>query len=73
VRYAPDGTVDSEVALPVQRPTSVAFGGQDLEVLYATSARWGIPASDLTAQPLAGAIFAIDAGVRGVPVAGFDG
>jgi sugar lactone lactonase YvrE len=73
VRYAPDGTVDREVALPVQRPTSVAFGGQELDVLYTTSARWGIPAADLTAQPLAGAIFAIDAGVRGVPVSGFDG
>ena len=33
VRYAPDGTVDRIVELPVQKPTSCIFGGPDLKTL----------------------------------------
>lgn len=37
VRYAPDGTVDRVVEMPVKKITSVMFGGADLDVLYVTS------------------------------------
>ncbi len=73
VRYAPDGTVDRVVEVPVQRPTSAMFGGDDLDVLYVTSVRAGLGEADLTAQPLAGGLFAIDAGVKGVPEPRFAG
>ena len=39
-RYAPDGSVDRIVALPVQKPTSCMFGGPDLTTLYVTTAIW---------------------------------
>ena len=38
VRYSPDGAVDRVVELPVERPTSVIFGGDDLRTLYVTTA-----------------------------------
>lgn len=73
VRYAPDGTVDRIVILPVQRPTSAMFGGPDLDILYITSARSGLDADDLAKQPLAGGLFALNAGVKGVPEPRFAG
>jgi sugar lactone lactonase YvrE len=73
VRYAPDGTVNRIVMLPVQRPTSAMFGGDDLSTLYITSARTGLDANDLAKQPLAGGLFALDPGVKGVPEPRFAG
>jgi sugar lactone lactonase YvrE len=67
VRYAPDGSVDRVVPMPVQRPTSVAFGGPDLATLYVTSARIGLDGAALRQAPLAGALFSLDPGVRGLP------
>jgi sugar lactone lactonase YvrE len=67
VRYAPDGRIDRVVDLPVPRPTSCAFGGPGLDVLYVTTASQHMTPQELEAQPLAGALLALDAGVRGLP------
>jgi sugar lactone lactonase YvrE len=72
-RYAPDGRVDRVVALPVQRPTSCAFGGEGLDVLYVTSARTRLREDDLRRGPLAGGLFAVEPGVRGLPEPRFRG
>jgi len=67
-RYAPDGTLVASVPLPVQRPTSCAFGGPGRDTLFVTSARTGLGDDDLARQPHAGQVFAIDGlGVRGLP------
>ena len=47
--------------------TSCIFGGADLDVLYITTVRYGLSAGDLAEQPLAGGIFAIDTGLKGLP------
>lgn len=73
VRYAPDGRVDRVVDLPVQKPTSCAFGGRDLATLFVTSAVWDLSADQLREQPQAGGLFALDVGVRGLPDARFGG
>jgi sugar lactone lactonase YvrE len=73
VRYAPDGTIDQEIRMPVQRPTSLSFGGPDLDVLYVTSASINLPPETRQVQPLAGGVFAIYAGVRGLPEPRFRG
>ncbi len=73
VRYAPDGSVDRMVDLPVSRPTSCAFGGDDLATLFATSARIMLSAAELAAELLAGALFVLDVGVGGLPEAEFTG
>jgi sugar lactone lactonase YvrE len=66
-RYDPDGVVEREVALPVQRPTSCAFGGPELDELYITSARVGLSEAELQRQPLAGDVFCLKTGIRGLP------
>jgi L-arabinonolactonase len=73
IRSAPTGTIDRIVELPVQKPTSVMFGGPDLATLYMTSAIWDLTADRLKEQPLAGGLFALDVGVRGVPEPRFAG
>jgi len=72
-RYAPDGSVDRVIPMPVPRPTSCAFGGENYSVLYVTSASINLTQEQRNAAPLAGAIFAIDAGVRGLPEPRFAG
>jgi len=73
VRWAPDGKVDRVVKMPCRRVTSCIFGGPDLEVLYITTVRYGLSDGDLAEQPLAGGIFALDAGVKGIPDGQFAG
>ncbi|UVC09468.1 SMP-30/gluconolactonase/LRE family protein [Rhizobium sp. TH2] len=72
-RFTPDGQLDREVHLPVARPSSCMFGGPDLSTLYVTTAIWDATADDLKGQPQAGGLFAIDAGVRGLPETRFAG
>jgi sugar lactone lactonase YvrE len=45
--------------MPVARVTSCAFGGDDLQDLYITSARIGLSEPELAGQPLAGSLFVI--------------
>lgn len=73
VRYAPDGTVEREIAMPVTRPTCCAFGGADLKTLYVTSGRVMASAAELAAEPLAGALFAIACDTPGLPETPFAG
>ena len=67
VRYSSDGRIDRVIDLPVQRPTCCAFGGPDLSTLYITTTSQKMTKAELKAQPLAGALLAIDVGVRGLP------
>ncbi|HTV69424.1 MAG TPA: SMP-30/gluconolactonase/LRE family protein [Rhizobiaceae bacterium] len=65
-RYLPDGRIDRVIDMPVPRPTSVAFGGKNLDTLFITSARTRLPASTLSEAPLSGGIFACQPGMRGL-------
>jgi sugar lactone lactonase YvrE len=73
VRYRPDGSVDRVVEMPVDQPTSCAFGGPDLATLYVTSAREGLTDAALGRQAAAGGLFAFAPGVRGQPIPTFEG
>jgi len=73
VRYRPDGSVERIIPLPVTQVTSCAFGGPGLSTLYITSAREGLDEAALVAQPLAGSLFALDAGVAGLDLPPFAG
>ncbi len=67
-RYAPDGSVTRVIEVPVQRPTSCIFGGQDLSTLYITTATVDLTERELERQPMAGSLLAIEPGVRGVTI-----
>lgn len=65
----PAGRTVRAIATPVPRPTSCAFGGEDLDVLYVTTASQFMTEAERAAMPLAGALLAYDVGVRGLPEA----
>lgn len=67
VRYRPDGSIESVLKMPVRRPTSISFGGPDLTTLYITSAIWDPDSPELADEPLAGNVFAVETGIRGLP------
>lgn len=62
-RFTPEGKLDRSIAVPVKKPAMCAFGGPGLETLFVTSIR---PGGDLSDQPLAGGVFALRPGVRGL-------
>lgn len=66
VRYAPDGTVDRVLTLPVSNPTCVCFGGPDLRTLYITTAQRFLTRAQLREQPWAGSLLAVDLEVAGL-------
>jgi L-arabinonolactonase len=83
VRYAPDGTVERRIGLPVANVTSVIFGGDNLDEIYVTSmARVAHPGADahghfaVETKPQFGAghLFRIKGlGIQGVPETRFAG
>lgn len=72
-RFAPGGECLAEIKLPVQRPTSCAFGGADLRQLYVTSASVGLTEAERAQQPCAGDLFLLDTGVAGLADLPFEG
>ena len=68
-RFTPEGKLDRSLPVPVKKPAMCAFGGPTMDTLFVTSIRpEGI---DLSDQPLAGGVFALYPGVRGLPEPAF--
>jgi sugar lactone lactonase YvrE len=67
-RYSPDGRREARLEVPASNVTSCCFGGAGLDRLYVTTAARG--AHD---EPLAGALFEFEPGVRGLPATPFAG
>lgn len=63
-RFTPDGRLDRSLAVPVKKPTMCAFGGSRLDTLFVTSIR---PGDDDDPHSLAGGVFALNPGVKGLP------
>lgn len=72
-RYTPEGDLDREILVPVQFPSSVMFGGENLDELYITSSRIAIAEENQARQPMAGDIFRVRPGVRGLAEPFFGG
>lgn len=72
-RFAPDGTLLQRVMVPVSQPTSIAFGGEGLDLLFITSAREDLSPSELRDQPHAGDVFVCRPGPIGRQAAVFEG
>ncbi|MEO3474616.1 SMP-30/gluconolactonase/LRE family protein [Roseomonas sp. CAU 1739] len=64
-RFDPAGRIVTRIDFPVRYPTSVAFGGADLDVLYVTSISKSVRFEDTV--PDAGGLFAIEGlGIKGL-------
>ena len=72
-RYDPNGAVDRVIRLPAQQITCPAFGGENLDELYIASAWTGLSQEEREKQPLAGALFRIKVGVKGLAEPKFAG
>jgi sugar lactone lactonase YvrE len=70
LRFAPDGTLDARVDVPAGHVTACTFGGERLDRLFITSSREGLADGE---EPAAGSLYAVEPGVRGLPVREFAG
>ena len=57
----------ARIALPTAHITNVAFGGPAMATLFISSAKFELSDAQRAAQPLAGALFAVETDVRGQP------
>ena len=62
-----DGRELARIKLPTRHITNCTLGGPALRTLYVSSARTGLSAEQLAAEPLAGGLFAIEMDVSGQP------
>jgi sugar lactone lactonase YvrE len=63
-RFTPEGTLDRKIPLPIKKPSMCAFGGANFDMLFITSIR---PDNvDISDQPLAGCVFALNPGTQGI-------
>jgi sugar lactone lactonase YvrE len=67
-RYDRDGRLDAVVDVPTPHVTACTLGGPRLDQLFVTTSAEG-----LDDDPVAGSLFRVDAGVRGLPVREFAG
>jgi sugar lactone lactonase YvrE len=72
-RYDPAGKVDREIPLPAPNVTSCAFGGENLDELYITTAWTAMSEEDRNQHPLAGDLFRVKAGIKGIEQPKFGG
>jgi L-arabinonolactonase len=72
-RYDPAGKIERQIRFPVQHVISFAFGGQDLDELFVTTASWGFGDEERKQQPWAGDLFCLKPGVRGLLEPAFAG
>jgi L-arabinonolactonase len=73
LRVTPGGAIDRQIAVPVEKPTMPAFGGNDLSTLFITTIGGGGSHRTDPAQPNAGGLFAVEPGVRGLVEPRFEG
>lgn len=69
-RYTPNGALDEVITVDARQTTACTFGGAKLDRLFITTSRENLEPGD---DPLAGALFVIDAGVVGMPARTFAG
>lgn len=67
-RYTNGGAHDVAIEFPVSQVTACSFGGPDLTELFVSTSNLEV---DSESQPLAGALFRVELGVRGIGVNAF--
>jgi sugar lactone lactonase YvrE len=72
-RYAPDGTIDRVLETPVSHPTSICFGGPELDIMFITSGSYALSPAQAKGERLAGSVLGFRPGVRGIVEPRFKG
>ncbi len=71
-RYDPQtGELIGKVMVDVPNVTACAFGGEDMQQLFITTARKGLNEEELEQYPLSGSLFCTNVGIRGLPMNSF--
>ena len=63
--YNSEGVLEDIVEVGATQVTSCTFGGANLDTLFITTSRENLSEKE---QPMAGAVFSVPVGVRGLPV-----
>ncbi|HWA12755.1 MAG TPA: SMP-30/gluconolactonase/LRE family protein [Burkholderiales bacterium] len=66
-RYAPDGSVDLVLPMPVRDVTSLTFGRADAQTLFVTTSHLRLPPGERQRQSTAGHVYALRAPAPGLP------
>lgn len=67
-RYDPDGNLCFSISLPVSQVTNICFGGKNLDRIFVSSAKHGLPQYKQNIEPNAGGLFEIHGlGIKGLP------
>lgn len=61
------GELLTKIEVPVARVTSCAFGGENLDTLYITTASIGAKEEELKEYPHSGSLFVVKTGHKGIP------
>lgn len=67
LRFTPDGRLDSQIAVPMKKPTMCCFGGDNFDTLMVAS----IGAGQAPEDEWAGATILLNPGVQGMPETAF--
>ncbi|NJM43305.1 MAG: SMP-30/gluconolactonase/LRE family protein [Brachymonas sp.] len=68
VQLSPEGVELQSIEAPVTTCTMPAFGGDDMQTLYLTSARHNRSEAELQREPLMGCVFSLRVNAAGMPV-----
>jgi sugar lactone lactonase YvrE len=72
-RYDPAGKIERVIKLPVSQVSCCRFGGEDMDVLYVTTAWESMTSEQRQAEPMAGDLFRVQVDVKGLPEPRFEG
>ena len=72
-RFSPEGALLAEIPVPIQKPTSVAFGGADMDRIFISSASRDLTPDELANQPDAGGLHCLAPDVSGIAELPFAG
>ena len=72
-RYDPTGKIERQIRFPVEHVISFAFGGKNLDELFVTTSSWDFGEKEWKQQPLAGDLFSVKTGVKGLIEPSFAG
>ncbi len=65
--YTKEGELTGAITVPASQPTCVAFGGDNMDMLFVSSAKDGLSDIELAKQPSAGNVFVYKTNTKGMP------